>query len=282
MGKFDPALPTTEELRSLVFDYLRKIRANNRGEQLQFSKLFHAVERDGSLQVADRNDKRWVEQTQQKLKQVVWDLILERVMIPGTEKDEGNSGWPFLTVTEHGWNAIESSGPTPYDPDGYLRRIQQASMVHPTALRYLEEAIGTFKTGNYLASAVMLGAASERIVADVAESIPLAIKDNAKRDKFSKRCVRGLAGSRVRVVAEWCKQHKKQLGGRWTDDKAANDLERIADFIRERRNETGHPEDPPAVPSHEGMYSWLTLFPSYCKSLYELKAFLERNPRSIA
>ena len=58
-------------------------------------------------------------------------------------------------------------------------------------------------------------------------------------------------------------------------------INKIADLIRDRRNEAGHPQDPPAVRTHEEMYALLMVFPDYCVKLYELKRPGRRVPPRV-
>jgi hypothetical protein len=142
-------------------------------------------------------------------------LILERILIPGI--DHSNEGWPFISVTDHGWQVVQAEGPIPYDPEGYLARVRGYA-IHSTALRYLEEAVSTFRSGNYLASAVMLGAASERVFSDVVASIAQTISDQGKRSSFIAKAQAGKMADRVRTVVGWCRNHKSDLAGEWRED----------------------------------------------------------------
>ena len=112
-----------------------------------------------------------------RLKHVVWDLIIGRILIPGVPNSD--AGWPFLSLTDHGLKVVSEEHPVPYDPDGYLARLQQATggLGHSIS-RYLEEALSTFRTSNYLASTVMLGAASEMLFIEICTAIAAAIRDD--------------------------------------------------------------------------------------------------------
>ena len=83
-----------------------------------------------------------------RLKHVVWDLIIARILIPGTPNSD--QGWPFLSLTDDGLKVkFSERHPVPYDPDGYLARLQQATGgLSPTILCYLQEALSTFRSSN--------------------------------------------------------------------------------------------------------------------------------------
>ena len=216
-----------------------------------------------------------------RLKHVVWDLIIDRILIPGTPNSD--RGWPFLSLTDHGLKVVSDRHPVPYDPDGYLARLEKATGgLSPTILRYLQEAVSTFRSSNYLASAVMLGAASEMLFIELCAAISGAIQDNQARSEFDKKTgeKRNMV-ERVRSVTEWLSHKKDQLPNEWRSQERTLLINKIADLIRDRRNEAGHPQDPPAIRSHEEMYALLMVFPDYCIKLYSLKHCLEAHAGTI-
>jgi hypothetical protein len=82
-------------------------------------------------------------------------------------------------------------------------------------------------------------------------------------------------------VVDWLSQHCSQLLPAWQDRERIGLVNEIAKRIRDRRNEAGHSQDPPAVRTREEMYALINLFPDYCIKLYELKNWLEQNPGSM-
>jgi hypothetical protein len=127
----------------------------------------------------------------------------------------------------------------------------------------------------------MLGAASERIFLDLAESIINAIVEPAKQKSFREKATKGKMRERVNVVTGWCRNNRAQLKGTWAQEEQVETIDRLADLIRRRRNDAGHPQDPPAVPTHEQTYASLVVFPDYCKAIYELKSDLDGRPASF-
>jgi hypothetical protein len=121
-------------------------------------------------------------------------------------------------------------------------------------LRYLEEALSTFRTANNLASAVMLGAASEMLFLEVCEAISKAIRDEQEAKKFTERTgPKKNMSDRVQAVMGWLSQNRSQLLPGWQEGECADVIRKIADLIRDRRNEAGHPRNPPAARSHADM-----------------------------
>ena len=81
------------------------------------------------------------------------------------------------------------------------------------------------------------------------------------------------------VTLRWSK--KAQLPAEWQRQEQVGLIEKIADLIRNRRNDAGHPQDPPAIQTHEEMYAMLVVFPHFCQKLYELKQWLSDHAGTI-
>jgi hypothetical protein len=274
---------TSEQIRSLVLQYLKSAMRNNRRFRPQIKELIQGLHHFVSFDGAAPGES-FTEVDDRRVFHVVWDLVFDRILIPGLDDPTIISGgdWPYLTVTEHGRRVIEEARPIPYDPDGYLANLTTvAPGLHPTAHRYVQEAIVTFRARCYLASAVMLGAASERTFNDLAESIAKAIADPSKQASFQDKALRGKMRDRVNAVTGWCRNNRSQLSGEWAGEERVEVIDRLAHFIRSRRNDAGHPQDPPAIPTHEEAYASLVVFPDYCKWICELKADLDANPGTI-
>ena len=271
---------TSEELRALVLEYLRAVDQNPRADDVDFPSCLSGVEvlaaqRLGREAERQRGEVILSDADHRRIQQILWDLILERVLIPGRLGAERDVGWPWVSLTEHGRKVIAESRPVPYDPEGYLSRLRRdAPNLHRTVARYMEEALSSFRSGNYLASAVMLGAASEKLFGELCEAIETAIADPRKKKAFASKAKSKRMRERVNAVVGWCRNHRAQLCGQWKGEEQVETVGQLAHFIRKRRNDAGHPQDPPAVPSHEEMYSFLVVFPEYCRSVYELRDWL--------
>ena len=117
---------------------------------------------------------------------VVWELILEGVFAPGRNPENYGCNLPFFRVTAHGKNCLKTGAFTPHDPKNYL---QQLASDNPTLTElskmYLGEALETFRARNYLATAVMVGVASETILIDLTEAVHKALDTTPKQDKFA-------------------------------------------------------------------------------------------------
>ncbi|MHB1038500.1 MAG: hypothetical protein ACYC0Y_28085 [Pirellulales bacterium] len=278
---------STEELRTLLLQHLKtRIQSDRRHCEWQFSTLLRGVDNLRSQVLGkeaeyQRGERFLTDEDGEHLKHAVWDLILARILIPGNASPTSDAGWPFISVTAHGRKVLAENKPVPYDPDGYLEELhRRAPGVHPTLVSYLQESLATFRAGAYLASVVMLGAASERLLAGLCQSISGAIGDEAKRRKFDQKANRKLK-ERIDTLAGWCRNHRSQLVDAWKHDEQIEVFEHLAHFIRKRRNDAGHPADPPAAPTHEQMYAWLVVFPDYCQAVWALKTDLDGKLAAI-
>src|SRR6185503_12878808 len=105
----------SEQLKGLLFEWLNKPE-NRRSLNFdtcatgiawlakdRYPDLLHKGTKDGVVLLADTAKLNLVE--------IVWDLIIGRVLIPG---DQSNA-WPTLSITAHGEQVIRDQKPTPYD-----------------------------------------------------------------------------------------------------------------------------------------------------------------------
>jgi len=274
----------TEDLRAFLLEFLKPFLSRRDGLQYSdcLSGVTAIVKQRCVKHLPDGNNLR--DEDGARLKHVIWDLILERVLIPGTDDPHTiNDGWPSLSITDHGKKVIAEQRPTPYDPDGYIERLNRSTGgLHPTTEAYLAEAICTFRTGSYMASAVMLGAASEMLFIELCQAIADAFSTQADKSAFDQKTGRKskMAG-RVNAVTNWLASKKQLLPSDWQNPERHRLIGQIADLIRNRRNETGHPQDPPMTPSHEEMYALLMLFPDYCEKLQALRSWLHSRKGTI-
>ena len=217
---------------------------------------------------------------QTRLKAVIWDLILERVLVPGTENPRSSAdGWPFLTLTEHGKKAVQETSPTAYDPDRYLASLP---LIATTVKAYLAEAIGTFRTGNHLSASVMIGAASEMLFLELCEAFKIALANPKEQSEFEKATTKQrFIKDTIAGFVKWLKNKKDQLPDKWKRAEQIHLVDSVGEFIRSRRNEAGHPQDPPVVRSHEEAFALLQLFRRNCEDFCELKQYLLNHPNSI-
>jgi hypothetical protein len=82
-----------------------------------------------------------------------------------------NSDPPFFHLTSQGRQALAQLSRDPANPYGYLNHLYSIAKLSQTTKSYLEEGLNCYVSSLYKASAVMVGAASERLVLDLRDSV---------------------------------------------------------------------------------------------------------------
>src|SRR3989338_5281864 len=159
--------PSNEELKALVIESLRGtpntqfVNLMNDVERLALSKGFYRDNRIYSF--GGGEDHKMPRSDRQKIIHIAWELILAKILVPGT--DEFNYNLPFIHLTEFGKEQINQTLPTPYDPDNFLKSVKQLiPNIDGITYFYLSEALRCYHSNCYTASAVMIGAASENMI----------------------------------------------------------------------------------------------------------------------
>jgi len=211
---------------------------------------------------------------QDKIREIIWDLIIERVITIGG--NSSNPNWPWLSLTEYGRHVVNSSNPTPHDPSGYLSRInQEIPNIDPIILRYLEESLRTYNINALLSSTITLGCASEKALLILIDSFASAIQDQHRKTKFIADTEGRFIKRQFEVFTKNYSGIEGNLPGDLTDG-VNTVLLGIFEMIRNNRNDVGHPTG--ISISREQVYANLQVFMPYCKKVYSLKSYFESNP----
>ena len=212
--------------------------------------------------------------------EILNELHLERLIVPGTANPEGTGGgplsWPFFRVTEHGRKIAEATEYQPYDPDGYLARLrQELPDIDSTIVRYLEEALACLRADCLLAAAVMIGGAAEKAMLLLIEGFGYAIDDETQRKQYETETSSWLISRKYRALWGRLEPIAGTLPADLKDDLHTN-LDRIFDLIRRTRNEAGHPTT--GLMDRDAVVANLILFPSYCRRIYRLMDYFASHP----
>lgn len=117
------------------------------------------------------------------INQIVWDLIVDRILTMGT--DTSNPDWPWLRLTKFGQDVANQTIPTYYDPEGYNSTLEAISpKIDSIIKQYAVEGLNCFQHRLYFASAVMFGAAAEKAVLFLLEAIANAENQAQKKRKL--------------------------------------------------------------------------------------------------
>src|SRR6266566_7155794 len=79
----------------------------------------------------------------------------------------GNPDAPFCHLTEQGRNTLKNLSRDPANPDGYMQYLSNQGSLGPIAESYIREALQTYNSNCYKATAVMVGVAVESIVTEL-------------------------------------------------------------------------------------------------------------------
>ncbi len=180
---------------------------------------------------------------------------------------------PFLHITENGRKSLENLEHDPVNPDGYLSHLSKQTKLDDVTLSYLEEALKTYNSGCIKATAVMIGAASERL--------SLGLRDHLVK-KMS-----GLGKTPSKDLEDWrIKRILTALKSEFDSQKKSIPVKLFDAYdgywfalvhqVRSIRNDAGHPTVPDPV-NEEIVHSALLLFPTIAKLAQDLKKWISSH-----
>jgi hypothetical protein len=116
------------------------------------------------------------------INQIIWDLIIERVVTPGF--DASNPDLPFFRLTEFGKDYISQSAPHYYDPQGYMEFLRNiVPNLDPVTEQYIFESLNCYRQQLFFASAVMIGAAAEKAILLLLQAITDSMSNPSSKRK---------------------------------------------------------------------------------------------------
>jgi hypothetical protein len=207
--------------------------------------------------------------------EVLWGLLSEGLLYLDRNGQSGSDNWQWRLST---LGQVVASGSTRWEPrdvDGYLRRLRaNKNPVDTIALRYMEEALRAFAARCYLASSVMLGTASERVVIELASSVARYI-GQPQAKKLSELLTRPWT-AQFNLFTEM-RKHMETVRKAAPEGMAdAVTLDAVADLLRVARNEAGHPTG--TMIDEDTAYTHLQLGARYVLKMTDLTAWLDQRP----
>ncbi len=171
--------------------------------------------------------------------------------------DLGNHAPPFCHVTEQGKKALANVSRDPANPDGYLQSLNGRVALSPIAKSYVTEALSTYNTGSFKASAVMIGVAAESIVLDLRDILSVRIDSLGQPNpsKLGDWKVKTVLDAIEDLIIQKKKDIPKGLYERFDSYWSA-----FTQQIRTVRNESGHPISIEPV-SQDMVHASLLIFP---------------------
>lgn len=180
-------------------------------------------------------------------------------------------------LTDAGTAAAKDEQFNPDDPELYMARLRSniPDMSDLVAV-YANEAVRCYTHECYLASAVMLGVASEAAFMEMAESSVTWLQSAGLTLK------KVLDDPRQPYVKKF-EEFRKRIEPRKADlpnelaDGMSLTFDAVLDLLRIRRNDSGHPTGKPML--REDQYISLQMFSRYLQRLYQFRTFfLEHHP----
>jgi len=185
----------------------------------------------------------------------------------------------YLTTRGLAWAA--STEPLPEDVDGYMRvLLNLVPTLDPIIKQYIREGLSSFERQTFFAAAVMLGAAAEKGVYLLAESMIAALTDINKQERFKKLMERRRLKELFDIVEKTIREAGVAKALPYPIfDGAESHLMSLIEAIRVQRNDAVHPMN--AAVSADSVRLSFHAFPHAIEKLEELRAWFLSNPSSI-
>jgi hypothetical protein len=209
-------------------------------------------------------------------------LIQNGFVIPGPPTN--NPGFPapgMLYLTSSGLAWAASAEPLPEDYNGYLKLLRGlVRNVDSVTEQYVSEGLSSFVRGTYFAAAVMIGAAAEKEIYLLAESMVNALKDSKQQKKLTELLDGRSLRSLFRFVDDEITQASKNKTLPYSvAESAVPHLMSLIEAIRVQRNDAVHPMN--AKVSEDSVRHAFQAFPHALEKLEKLRAWFLANPKSI-
>jgi hypothetical protein len=193
-----------------------------------------------------------------------------RLGIIGAGYNLSNPEWPFCHLTELGRKTLTTLSRDPANPDGYLAAVRAIATLNPVATAYIEEAIATYNTACFRASAVMVGAASETLLVGLRDAVVARLVVHGR--KPSAALVDWRAKTVLDAVSAELTTHGKAMPTKLRESFQYN-WPAFLQQIRANRNDAGHPASVAPV-TGEAVHASLLIFPEILKLSSELEAWV--------
>ncbi len=260
-----------EEIKNRIIEYFKQqieLRSNpNMRHQIQFGNLVELFRAELNLLPAYNQ-----EEPMSIINEVVHDLANSGFIYFGLPGD-GNSYYPWITITTYGKEAFLTEDWLPYDPDGYIKALKtKVPELDDVTLAYVAESISAFNRRHLLAATITLGVASENMMLLLIEAYQNWIKDPKRKAAFQKkiadRWIAAQYNEFKKVFPTDVKTLPKNLQGDWETY-----LDGVFNFIRINRNSAGHPTGKQL--SAKVVYANLQIFAEYARYIHDLIAALK-------
>ncbi len=175
---------------------------------------------------------------------IIWELIIQGIIIPGVGLGgmTGQADLPFFQITEWGQRCLKAGEFLPYDTGRFIDRLKaRIPAVNQVVVLYLTEALQCFRAATYLASAVMVGVASERVLLDLHVAVESALDTQQKKEKFTAETASKSAKRIYDEIQKRLDPIMEQITSALGKEDISAELSGIFSLIRKTRNDAGHP-----------------------------------------
>jgi hypothetical protein len=173
---------------------------------------------------------------------------------------------PFCHLTDKGRTTLQYLSRDPSDQDGYLAYLHQKCAIDDIALSYIVEAVNTFNSNCFKACAVMTGAAAERLILCLRDSVLTRV------GRMGETKPNGIEDWRIKTVRDALTAYLDQSKGafpRQLSEMYSAYWSGFAEQIRRVRNDAGHPASVEPV-SFDAVHAALLIFPELAALISQL------------
>lgn len=209
-------------------------------------------------------------------------LLISEIISPApVTPNFGNEDcWGNFIITDYGENWADSSdGPIPEDilgTIGYLK--DNIPEMDEVVVQYLDEALQTFERNLDFASAVMLGAAAEKLFYLIAEALKKSVLDQSIKNRLGNYIEDSRKlGDLRKLVSDTLQSaiSRKDIIPYKVHEDCKDYLSSLFSAIRIQRNDAVHPVA--GKVSRSQLRLLLVSFPHLCKKVYDILNWLNQN-----
>jgi hypothetical protein len=187
----------------------------------------------------------------------------------------------MFRVTKRGRLWFQGEEPLPEDAACYMKFLRErVPLLDPVVEQYVLEALSAFEKEAYFAAAVMLGAASEKSLYLLAESLLDAFSDLKKLNKLQSILQSRKLLDLFEFVRDEIQNARKSKTLPYPEfEGSVTHLMALYEAIRVQRNDAVHPMN--AVVSEGSVRLLIQSFPYSLSKSEELRVWFTNNPKSI-
>ncbi|MGA1874755.1 MAG: hypothetical protein ACMUIA_04030 [bacterium] len=226
------------EIRSKIIDHLKQqlpsMEDPDRLPKIQIGYIYNLL-REPTLDASHGKQTKVFSIA----REIIQELINNGILYVGNAGDQ-NSGYPWLTITEHGKEALTQDDWLPYDPDGYMNALKEKiPCIDSITLAYMNEAVTAYSRRQFLSATLLLGVASENLILLLIKAYLGWMKDPNLKASFEKKVQGKRISMQYKELKEELATHIHVLP-QGLQDNWKMYLDGIFSFIRLSKNDMGY------------------------------------------